>query len=92
MNLNFVCASRGLLNLSLDVLPKGPMDLNFGLVLPKDPMDLKFRRASQRSNRFEFWMCFPKVQLHPRDSMNLNFVCASQRSAFEKLECSQKRG
>ena len=68
------------------------MDFNFGHVLPKGPMDLKFRRAFQRFDRFEFWMCFPKVQLHPRDPMNLNFVRASQRPAFEKLECSQKRG
>ena len=43
-----------------DMLTSGLMDLKFWM-LPKGPMDLKFGHASQRSNGFEIWTCFPKV-------------------------------
>ena len=31
-------------------------------VLPKGLMDLRFGHASQRSNGFEIWTCFPEVR------------------------------
>ena len=31
-------------------------------VLPRGPMDLKFGHASQKSNGFEIWTCFPKIR------------------------------
>ena len=42
-------------------------------VLPRGSMDLKFGHASQRSNGFEIWTCFPEVQW-------FDFGRASQRS------------
>ena len=31
-------------------------------VLPRGPIDLKFGHASQRSDEFEIWTCFPEVR------------------------------
>ena len=57
---------------TLDVLLRGPMDLNFGRASQRF-IDLNFGRASQRFNGFvfgrasqrfdwfEIWTCFPKV-------------------------------
>ena len=42
------------------MLTSGLMDLKFWM-LPKGPMDLKFGHASQRSDGFEIWMCFPEA-------------------------------
>ena len=71
MDLKFGCASqksdglildvlpKGSLKLNLDMLPRGPLKLKLD-VFPRGPMDLKFGHASQRSNGFKIWMCFPE--------------------------------
>ena len=60
------------MNLNLDVLPKGPLKLNFG-------------RASQRSDGFEFGCASQRsdgliLDVLPRGPMELEFGRASQRS------------
>ena len=43
------------------MLTSGLLDLKFWM-LPKGLMDLKFGHASQRSDGFEIWTCFPEVR------------------------------
>ena len=61
------------MKLDLDVLPIGPLKLNFGCasqrsdglildVLPRGPMELEFERASQRSDGIGIWTCFLEFQ------------------------------
>ena len=49
------------MELDLDVLPKGPLKLNFGRTFQRSD-GLKFERASQRSDGFEILTCFLEVQ------------------------------
>ena len=70
--------------LILDVLPRGPLKLNFGRASQRSD-GLKFGRASQRSNGLKSWMCFLEVRWFEfgRASQRfdgLKFGCASQRS------------
>ena len=62
-------------------------------VLRRGPMDLKFGHASQRSNGFKIWTCFPEVRWFDfgrasQRSIEIEFGCASQRSdGFEIWTC-----
>ena len=47
------------MDLNLDVLPKGPMELDFGRASQRSN-GLKFGRASQRSNGFEVLDVLPR--------------------------------
>ena len=73
MDLKFGRAFQRSDDLILDVLPRGPLILNSNVLL-RGPLklnferasqrsdDLKFRCASQRSDGFEIWACFPEVR------------------------------
>ena len=80
--MKFGRASRGPMELDLDVLRRGPLKLNLD-VLPKGPLKLNFGRASQRFDGMESWTCFPEVQ-------RLNFGRASQRSMDLNLDVLPK--
>ena len=62
----------------LDVLPRGPLKLNFGRALLRSD-GLKFGCASQRSDGFEIWTCFLEVR-------GFEFGRASQRSVDLNLD------
>ena len=76
--MNFGRASQRSMDLNLDVLPRGPMDLKFGRASQRSD-GLKFGRASQRSNGLKSWTYFLEVQ-------KLNFGRASQRSMDLNLD------
>ena len=67
----------------LDVLRRGPMDLNFGCASQRSD-GLKFGRASQRSDGFEFGRASQR-------SNGLNFGHASQRSNGFEFEHASER-
>ena len=57
---DFGRASQRFNGLNLDVLPRGPLKLNLD-VLSRGPLKLNFGHASQKSDGFEIWTCFPEV-------------------------------
>ena len=65
-------------------------------VLPRGPMDLRFGHASQRSNGFEIWTCFPEVRWFDfgrasQRFIEIEFGRASQRSDGLKFGHASQR-
>ena len=67
------CMQIFFLNEFKTCLPVVMTKMRILVVLSKGPTILNFGRASQRSDRFEVWMCFQEVQW-------IEFGCASQKS------------